>query len=406
MTGPEDRPAVLLERQSPHPALSRNLALGRASQIAATASLRFLLVLAALIVLGTLIGMVWFVVLPILLALLLTTVLWPPVRWLRDRGCPPALAATTAIIGTLGVLAAIVGVLAPQVTGQAQELADKVVSGLEDLQERLARPPFNFDDQAVSQAIDRLVDQARNNADDLASQIVNGVGIVGNVLLEALLALVLTFFFLKDGLRLMPWLCQLTGPKAAPHVTELAERCWRVLGGFVRAQAAIGLIDAFFIGLGLLILDVPLWLPLSVVIFFAAFIPIVGAVVSGALAALVALVSGGPIDALIVIGLVLVVQQIEGNLLQPILVGRTLDLHPVVVLLSVAAGATLQGITGAFLAVPVVSVLAVTVRYTREVLGDPYAQDPPEAKAKPSWIKQFFTRNRTAQPPRQLTSKN
>jgi predicted PurR-regulated permease PerM len=379
VTLPERRPAVMLEREAPHPAVGRNAVLARASQTAATVALRFLLILAGLIVLGTLIGMVWFVVLPVLLALLLTTVLWPPVRFLRNRGWPPAVAAATAILGTLGVLAGVIGGLAPQVTGQAQDLADQVVSGLEDLQDRLQRPPFNLDDQAVNQAIDRLVGQARDNAQDLASQVVSGVGIVGNVLLEALLALVMTFFFLKDGPKFLPWLCRLTGPAAAPHVEEVAQRSWRTLGGFVRAQAAVGLVDAIFIGIGLVILDVPLWLPLSVLIFFAAFIPIIGAVVSGILAALVALVSGGPTDALIVIGIVLLVQQLEGNLLQPVLVGRTLDLHPAVVLLSVAAGGSLKGITGAFLAVPVVSVLAVAIRYTRETLGDPYLQELPES---------------------------
>jgi predicted PurR-regulated permease PerM len=143
----------------------------------------------------------------------------------------------------------------------------------------------------------------------------------------------------------------------------------------------VGLVDAFFIGLGLWILGVPLALPLAVLVFLFAFIPIVGAFVSGALAALVALVTGGPGQALIVILIVLAVQQIEGNLLQPVLVGRTLNLHPGVVLLSVTAGGSLRGITGAFLAVPIVSVIAVTIRYVREQLGDPYDEPLPESRA-------------------------
>ena len=144
-----------------------------------------------------------------------------------------------------------------------------------------------------------------------------------------------------------------------------------MLGGFIRAQAAVGLVDAVFIGVGLALLGVPLALPLGVLIFFGAFIPIIGAVVTGALAALVALVTQGPTDALVVVALVLVVQQLEGNVLQPMLVGRTLDLHPAVVILAVTAGGSLQGIAGAFLSVPIVSVLAVLVRYVREALGDP-----------------------------------
>ena len=377
---PDQQPVpVLLVKEQPHPALGRNAALGRVSQAAATLSLRFLLILAGLVVLGLLVSEIWIIVLPVLLALLLATVLWPPVRWLRAHRWPPAIAATAVMLGAIAVLAGLVSALAPSVTGQAQELADQVVAGLSDLQDRLAEPPFNLNSNGQGGALDAVISQAQGNAQDVAGRVVSGVGVVGNVVVEALLAMIITFFFLKDGPRFLPWLGRLVGPGATPHVEVVAGRSWRVLGGFIRAQAAVGLVDAVFIGIGLLILDVPLALPLSVLIFFAAFIPIVGAFVSGALAALVALVAGGPTDALIVIGIVLVVQQLEGNLLQPVLVGRTLDLHPAVVLLAVTAGGSLQGVTGAFLAVPVVSVLAVLVRYVRECLGDPHIQAPPEA---------------------------
>ncbi|MCW2623238.1 MAG: perM [Frankiales bacterium] len=363
----------------PHPALGRNAALARASQVASTFSLRFLLILAALFVFATLVGKIWFVVLPVLLSLLLSTILWPPVRVLRRHGWPPGLAAGSVLLIALLLLAGLVGALAPQVTGQSQELADSVSAGLDDLQARLERPPFNLDDQALGGGIEGLIAKAQDNAQSIASRVVSGVGIVGTVLVEALLALVLTFFSLKDGPKFLPWLGRLAGPTAAPHLDVLASRSWGVLGGFVRAQAAVGLVDAVFIGVGLWILGVPLALPLAVLVFFFAFIPIVGAFVSGAIAALVALVTGGPGQALVVILIVLAVQQIEGNLLQPVLVGRTLDLHPAVVLLAVTAGGSLRGVTGAFLAVPVVSVLAVVIRYVREQLGDPHDEPLPEA---------------------------
>lgn len=192
----------------------------------------------------------------------------------------------------------------------------------------------------------------------------------GSLLLTGILALVLCFFYLKDGPRFLPWVSGLVGPRAAPHVSAIAQRSWVTLSGFIRAQAAVGLVDAVFIGIGLAVLGVPLALPLSVLVFFGAFIPIIGAVVTGALAALVALVTNGPVTALIVIALVLVVQQLEGNVLQPILVGRTLDLHPALVILAVTAGGTLAGIVGAFLAVPVVAVAAVAVRYARQQLAE------------------------------------
>jgi predicted PurR-regulated permease PerM len=157
------------------------------------------------------------------------------------------------------------------------------------------------------------------------------------------------------------------------------------LSGFIKAQAAVGLVDAVFIGIGLALLGVPLALPLAVLVFFGAFIPIIGAVVSGALAALVALVTTGPTSALIVVVLVLVVQQLEGNVLQPILVGRTLDLHPAAVILAVTAGGSLRGITGAFLAVPFLSVAAVTIRYARQQLAElePGPGSPPAAAGQP-----------------------
>ncbi len=150
------------------------------------------------------------------------------------------------------------------------------------------------------------------------------------------------------------------------------------MSGFLRAQALVGAVDAVAIGAGLVILGIPLAVPLSILTFFGAFIPIIGATVTGILAALVALVSDGLTDALIVAGIVLVVQQLEGNVLQPALVGHTLDLHPVVVLLAVTAGGSLFGIVGAFLAVPLVAVAAAVVRYGREQLDGAPVPPPPE----------------------------
>ncbi|MFB9544388.1 AI-2E family transporter, partial [Micromonospora sagamiensis] len=187
------------------------------------------------------------------------------------------------------------------------------------------------------------------------------------------------FFFLKDGPRWVPWLAAQTGPRAGVHVTQLSERSWRTLSEFIRQQALVGFIDAFFIGIGLWFLGVPLVLPLAVLTFFAAFIPIIGAFVAGAFAVLVALVDRGPTTALIVLGIVLVVQQLEGNVLQPLIQGRGLSLHPAVVILAVAAGSSLAGITGAFLAVPVAAIVAVAYRYARDHLDNHRPEDAPAA---------------------------
>jgi len=373
------------QHEVPEVSRRREAALSGAFASVARFSLRFLLVVAAVVVLGYLAGVFWVVLLPVLLGLILATVLWPPVRFLRRRGTPAAVAAISVLLVALLLLAGIIGGLAPQVTGQAQELADQVTLGLSDLQERLTGPPFNLGEEQIGQTVDNVIGELQANAQSLASQVLTGAVAAGSLLITGLLSLVLCFFYLKDGPKFLPWLGGLVGPRAAPHVSALAQRSWVTLSGFIKAQAAVGLADAVFIGIGLAILGVPLALPLAVLVFFGAFIPIVGAVVSGALAALVALVTNGLTSALIVVALVLIVQQLEGNVLQPILVGRTLDLHPAVVILAVTAGATLSGIIGAFLAVPVVAVAAVVVRYARQQLAEvePGPGSPPAAAGQP-----------------------
>ena len=372
----EDAPVADPERSLPESSLRREAAVGRATARLATASLRFLLIAAAAVVLGLLLSQFWVVVLPVLLGLLLATVFWPPVRFLRGRGAPPALAAAAVLLTGVLLLAALVAVLAPQVTGQAQEIADQVTAGLEDLQGLVTGPPLNLGQDAVGGAVDNLVNELQANAQNIAGRVLSGAVAAGSLLLTGLLALVLCFFFLKDGPKFLPWIGGLSGPRAAPHISAVAQRGWATLSGFIKAQAAVGLVDALAIGIGLAVLGVPLAVPLAVLIFFGAFIPIIGAVVTGALAALIALVTNGPTSALIVIALVLAVQQLEGNVLQPILVGRTLDLHPAVVILAVTAGGTLAGITGAFLAVPVVAVVAVAVRYYRQHLAEVVPEPP------------------------------
>ena len=372
-------------REIPETSRRREAAVGQAFNRVATASLRFLLIAGAVVVLGYVAGKLWVVLLPVLLALLLATVLWPPVRALRRRGVPAALAALGVLLLALAALIGVIGGLAPQVTGQAQELADQVTAGLGRLQQGLTGPPFNLGRDRIGATVDNVIGELQANAQNIATRVLSGAAAAGSLLLTGLLALVLCFFYLKDGPKFLPWVGGLVGPRAAPHVAAVAQRSWVTLSGFIRAQAAVGLVDAVFIGIGLAVLGVPLVLPLSVLVFFGAFIPIIGAFVTGALAALVALVTNGPTSALIVIALVLVVQQLEGNVLQPILVGRTLDLHPAVVILAVTAGGTLAGIIGAFLAVPAVAVVAVAIRYARLHLAElePEPGSPPAAAGQP-----------------------
>jgi predicted PurR-regulated permease PerM len=334
----------------------------------AIASAQLLLIVAAIVVIGYVLGKFWVVLLPVVLGLLFSTVLWPATRFLRRHGWPPALAAAAVLLVFLGAIGGIIAVIAPQVVGQVQDLADGVSGGLQQVQGWLSGPPFNLGQDQVGNAVDSLINTVQNNAQNIAGYAASTAATIGNALLNLVLALVLTFFFLKDGPRWTPWLAAQTGPRAAPHVAALSLKAWQTLSEFIRQQAFVGFIDAFFIGLGLLFLGVPLVLPLAVLTFFGAFVPIIGAFVAGAFAVLIALVSVGFTKALIVLAIVVAVQQLEGNVLQPIIQGRGLNLHAAVVILAVTAGSSLAGIIGAFLSVPVVALIAVAYRYGRDQL--------------------------------------
>ena len=190
---------------------------------------------------------------------------------------------------------------------------------------------------------------------------------------------VLTFFFLKDGHNFLPWLRDATGRRTGWHLTELLTRVWSTLGGFVRAQAVVSAVDAVFIGLGLALIGVPLAMALAIITFIAGFIPFVGAIVAGALSVTIALVSLGVTKALLVLGLVLLVQQLEGNVLSPWLQSKAMNLHPVIVLISVTVGSALFGLVGGFLAVPAAATIAVVYRYFQDMMmlqsGERTAED-------------------------------
>ncbi|HST49142.1 AI-2E family transporter [Jatrophihabitans sp.] len=339
--------------------------LERVGATVATWSLRLLLTGAAVVALAWVLGKLWDAVLPLLLGLFLASVLWPLTRLLR-KIVPPALAALLTLLVAIGVLAGLTAILVPQVTDQWSDLSDSVGSGLKDLQDWVAGPPFNLDAAALDNVVNQAVDKLKANSSSLAGGLLTGVSTVGNLVVHLVLALVLCFFFLKDGPKFVPWMTSWVGPNAGGHLAELSMRCWTSLSGFIRAQAAVGLVDAIFIGIGLWVLDVPFALPLAVLVFFGGFIPIVGAFVTGGLAALVALVANGVTSALIVLALIVVVQQVEGHVLQPVLVGRAVNLHGALVILAVTTGGALAGIAGAFLAVPFLAVLVTIMRYSRE----------------------------------------
>ncbi|MFW0792485.1 AI-2E family transporter [Gordonia sp. CPCC 205515] len=333
-------------------------------------SLQFVLVVAAFWVLVWVLGKLWVVLLPVLFAIIVCTVLWPPVRWMRNRRVPAAAASLVMMLVAVGVLAGVISLIVPSIVRQAPELASRATDGVRRLQEWIQGPPLNVKDDQLDNIVNTITDKLQSSASAIASGVFSGVGTATSLLVTLFTALILVFFFLKDGPKFIPWLDRTLGRPSGAHVGEVLQRMWSTLGGFIRTQALVSLVDATFIGIGLFILQVPLAGVLVVITFLGGFIPIVGAFVAGALAVLIALVSNGLTTALIVLGIILAVQQLEGNVLQPWLQSKSMDLHAVIVLLAVTLGGTLFGITGAFLAVPAAASLAVVLRYLNEQIAE------------------------------------
>ncbi|GIM96775.1 AI-2E family transporter [Paractinoplanes toevensis] len=349
-----------------------------AVRTAARLSAEMLLILLMTAVTLWILGKMWSVVWPLTVALLITTLTWPPARFLRRHGWKPALAAATVTVAFLLLAAGILVGIAVPVAAQSDELADGVVDGIQQLRDWAAGPPLNIGDDQITSAIDSAVAKLQSSIGDIVNATVTGVGTIVNAVVVTVLALFLMFFFLKDGPRFLPWLTRQVPGRLARDLPEVAGRAWNTLGAFVRSQAFVGLLDAVFIGLGLWIVGVPLVLPLAVLTFVTAFVPIVGALFAGFVAVLIALVFKGLTSALIVLGIIVLVQQLEGNVFQPMVQSRGLGLHAAVVLLAVTLGGSLAGIVGSLLAVPVAAVLATAWDYVREQLSDP---DPPDEQA-------------------------
>jgi putative heme transporter len=344
----------------------------------ATVAVQFLAVAAALWVLGVVVGTTWVAVLPVLLAVILCTVLWPPAGWLRHRGLPPAAAALAVLVLAVGVVVGLLGAVAPAVIEQSTQLASSASAGLVQVRNWLGGPPLNISQAQLDSAVNAISNQLNSSSAQIASGLFTGVGAATSALVTVFTTVVVAFFFLKDGPRFVPWLKGVTGAPAAGHAAELLQRVWATLGGFIRTQALVSLVDAVLIGLGLVILGVPLAYALAILTFIGGFVPIVGAFVAGTLSVLVALVANGPVNALIVLGIILAVQQLEGNVLQPWLQSKSMKLHAVIVLLAVTLGASLFGVIGAFLAVPVAASAAVVVRYYGEQVGARAGEEPPD----------------------------
>lgn len=378
--GPGDPPnADVAEQRATNQGLDRAGVISHGLKWTASWALRIVVIYAGVWVTLKVFKLFWSAILPVALALLFTTVLWPVVRFLRKHGWPPALAAATGLIGAFLVVIGVFAAMAPTVSSQWGDLVNQAVAGVNQVRDELQDGPLHIQPEQINRATSSITERLQSSGDRIASEVLNGLTLAGRVLINLVVALILTFFFLKDGPRFLPWLRVSVGRGAGAHFTEALTRTWNTLAHFIRTQAIVSAVDSVCIGIGLVVLGVPLAVPLVVLTFFGGFIPIIGAFTAGTLAVLVALVTVGLTKAIIVLVIIVLVQQIEGHVLQPLLQSRSMQLHPAIVLLAIAFGGDEYGILGAFFAVPVAATIAVLWRYLSEQIdlrtGDASAQD-------------------------------
>jgi putative heme transporter len=317
--------------------------------------------------LGTLyvVGLLRLVVVPLVLALFPAALLNPLQTRLTRAKVPPAVAALLVLLGVLGLLTAIVAILVPQVADEIPALAESVQTGLDQLQRFLDEGPLGIDPVVVQDTIGNLQTTIAES-DILRTGVLGAAGALAEMTTMLLLLLVVLFFYLKDGDRIAAWLRSLFPRGARSDVSAIASAGWTTVGSYFRGQLFVAFVDGVFIGFGIYLIGVPLALPLGVLVFFGGLFPIVGAVVTGAVAVLVALASGGITLALMTLAIVIAVQQFESNVLAPLVLGKATAMHPLAVITALTIGGILLGMLGAFLAVPVAASLTRGIGHLRE----------------------------------------
>ena len=308
-------------------------------------------------------GHVSLLVIAMMVAMLLAALLSPTVMLLRKKGVRAGGAAAIAEIGMILVLAGIISLTGQQIVRGFVSMADKAMQGYQQLIGWLKDLGYEFGADQLNQLLDQMESAATNNP----SSVLHGVSQVGSTAAEVatgtLLTLFTLVFFLMEGERIWLFVTRLFPKDARAAVNGAGRAGWKSLGAYVRVQILVAAIDAVGIGIGAAILGVPLAIPLGVLVFLGSFVPVIGALISGAVAVLLALVALGPVQALIMLGIVLLVQQLESHILQPLIMGKAVSLHPLAVIFSVAGGSMIFGAVGALFAVPTLAVVNAVVRY-------------------------------------------
>ncbi|WP_284974472.1 AI-2E family transporter [Arthrobacter sp. efr-133-TYG-104] len=294
------------------------------------------------------------VLIPVLIALILASAISPLVRWLARHRWPRALAVLASFVAILAVFGGVVTGIVFLVRAQSKDLTAKAVAGIDRLHDFLKSGPVPVSDAQITATKNSVQHFLTSSA--FGTEALTGARTLGEILAGVVLMAVILFFFLKDGHKIRNFLIGFLPADGQSNAHLAMERSAIVLGGYVRGTAVVAATDGLIVGVALALTGVPLALPLGVFVFIGGFIPIVGATAAGTLAVAVALISNGPVAALVILAVVIGANQLEHHLLQPLLMGRVLSIHGLVILLALAAGTMLAGIVGALLAVPVTAV--------------------------------------------------
>lgn len=331
-------------------------------RVAAAVSWRVLVVAGMAVVLGYVVITLRQIVIPVAVALLLTALLGPVVDWLTNHRVPRGLATLVVLIGGLALIGGLLAFVIQAFVAGLPELQTQVVNSFRQVQAWLQNPPFGLPRVNLQDPVNSLTRWLADNRTAITSGALSTAVTVGNYLTGAALALFTLIYFLYGGRSMWRFLLGAVPRPVRPRVDAAGQRGFASLVGFIRATVLVAVVDAIGIGIGLAVVGAPLVVPLAALTFLAAFIPVIGAVISGMLAVLVVLVAQGWVAALIVLGVVIGVQQLEGNVLQPLLLGRAVALNGVAVVLAVAVGLVLAGIAGALLSVPLLALLNAGIR--------------------------------------------
>jgi predicted PurR-regulated permease PerM len=304
-----------------------------------------------------------FLIIPVMVAALLAGLLSPVVGWLRRRRLPNGAAVAVTVLGFIGLIAGSLALVGRQLVTGFGELWSEALAGVKQVQDWLADGPLHLTADQMDQYLREATAALQNNSSSILSGALSFGNTAGHFAAGLVLALFILIFFLLEGDRIWAFLVRLLPKKARAATFGAGRRGWTSMVIYARIQMFVAFVDAVGIGVGAAIIGVPLALPLSVLVFIGSFIPVVGALVTGAIAVLLALVANGAVNALIMLGIVLLVQQLESHILQPLVMGKAVALHPVAVILSVAAGSYLAGIPGALFSVPILAVANSAIRY-------------------------------------------